>query len=348
MKNFFVLMFFLSLFLLSSNLYSQTSNIFFVVPFYTTDTSLGITFTDMLNFKKEENKFFSSLNMFALYTAKHQFVIGAIPSIYFDGDNYLLDAKIIYSNFVKKFYGIGNNSCKDDEEAYINRNSGFGIGFSKKIIKHLMLGVQYSLSDMTIQDTEDDGTLQYIKTNGVISGCGFKAKFDTRNSNIYPTKGVLIKADYLLYNNRFGSKYNYSKTAIDFRNYFYVYKSKILFSYQIYGEFNNGNLPVQQLASIGGQSLLRGYIAGRYIDNILLAVQPEIKIKITNSLQLALFSGVGNVYENLEKIDLKKIKLASGAGVRIKIKNNPRINFRIDVAASNESRGTYFTIMEAF
>lgn len=339
---------FLIICFISSNLFATSTNTFFFVPFYTSDTSLGITFTDILHFKKDENKFFSSLSMFALYTAKHQFVIGAVPSIYFDGDNYLLEGKITYSNFLKRFYGIGNNSDKDDEEEYINRNHGVAIAFSRKIVKHLMAGIQYDLSDMTIQDTDNDGTLQYIKTDGVISGAGFKLKFDTRNNNIYPTKGILFKADYLLYNNQFGSKYNYSKTKIDFRNYFYVYKSKILFSYQIYGEFNNGKVPIQQLASLGGQNLLRGYISGRYIDNILIAVQPEFKIKITNSLQLAIFSGIGNVYENLESINLRKIQFASGAGLRIKVKNNPRINFRIDVAASNQSTGTYFTIMEAF
>ena len=343
-----LIIFVLLIFLFSNNLFADSVNTFFLVPFYTSDTSLGVVFTDILHFKKEENKFFSSLNMFALYTAKHQFVIGAVPSIYFDGDNYLLEGRITYSNFLKKFYGIGNNSCKDDEEEYINRNHGISISFLRKILKHLMAGVEYDLSDMTIQDTESDGMLQYIKTDGVISGVGFKLKFDTRNSNVYPTSGVSFKTDYLLYNNKFGSKYNYSKTKIDFRNYLYLYKSKVLFSYQIYGEFINGNAPIQQLAAIGGQNLLRGFIAGRYIDNVLLSVQPEIKIKITNSLQLALFTGVGNVYEDLESIDLKKIKIASGAGLRIKVKNNPRINFRIDFAASNESTGTYFTIMEAF
>ena len=201
---------------------------------------------------------------------------------------------------------------------------------------------------MTIQDTDDDGQLQYCKTNGVISGFGFKAKYDTRDNNIYPTKGVLIKADYLLYNNRFGSKYNYSKTKFDFRNYFYIYEKKLLFSYQFYSEFTNGISPIQTLPAIGGANLLRGFYANRFVDNILLTLQPELKIKITNSIWLALFTGVGNVYEDLQDIDLKEIKTASGLGVRMKIKDNPRINFRIDVAFSNESQGTYFTLMEAF
>ena len=347
MKKFLIVISFI-LFLSASQVYSQSKNIFFLFPFYMPDTSLGFVFTDILHFKKEEQKHFSSLNLFALYTLKNQFSIGAMPSIYFDNQNYLLEGKLIYTNFLRKFYGVGNNSLKDDEEKFINRAHGFGVSFSRKIIEKLMLGVQYDLSDMTIQDTDDDGQLQYLKTNGVISGFGFKASFDTRDSNIYPTKGVLVKADYILYNNRFGSKYNYSRTKFDFRNYFYIYNKKLLFSYQIYSEFINGNAPIQILPSIGGANLIRGFYANRFIDNILLTLQPELKIKITNSIWLALFTGIGNVYDDLEDIDLKEIKTATGLGVRIKIKDNPRINFRIDVAFSNESQGTYFTLMEAF
>ena len=347
MKKFFIIVS-LILFLSVSQSYAQSKNIFFLFPFYFPETSLGLVFTDILNFKKDEHKYFSSLNLFAMYTLKNQFSIGAAPALYFDNQNYLLEGKVFFTNFLRKFYGIGNNTVKDEEEEFVNRACGFGIGFSKKIIDNLMFGVQYDLSDMTIQDTDSDGQLQYCKTNGVISGFGFKAKFDTRNSNIYPTKGVLIRADYLLYNNRFGSKYNYSETKFDFRNYFYIYNKKLLFSYQLYSEFINGNAPIQVLPAIGGSNLLRGFYANRFVDNILLTLQPELKIKITNSIWLALFTGVGNVYESLEDIDLKEIKTATGFGLRIKIKDNPRMNFRIDFAFSNESQGTYFTLMEAF
>jgi outer membrane protein assembly factor BamA len=347
MKKIFIIIS-LSLILFASHGYSQSKNIFFLFPFYTPETSLGLVFTDILHFKKDEQKHFSTLNLFALYTLKNQCSIGAVPSIYFDNQNYLLEGKLIYTNFLRKFYGVGRNTIKDDEEEFINRAHGFGVSFSRKIIENFMFGLQYDLSDMTMQDTDDDGQLQYCKTNGVISGFGFKAKFDTRDNNIYPTKGVLIRADYILYNNRFGSKYNYSKTKFDFRNYFYIYEKKLLFSYQLYSEFTNGISPIQTLPAIGGSNLLRGFYANRFIDNILLTLQPELKIKITNSIWLALFTGVGNVYENLEDIDLKEIKTASGLGVRMKIKDNPRMNFRIDFACSNESHGTYFTLMEAF
>jgi len=347
MKKIFIVIL-LTIIFCSSQVYSQSRNIFFAVPFYMPETNLGLVLTDILHFKKDDQKYFSALNFFAMYTLKNQFSIGVVPSIYFDGNNYLLEGKLIYTSFTRKYFGVGNKTSKDDEEEFLNRNHGATVSLSRKIIDDLMFGIQYDVADMTIQDTEDDGQLQYCKTNGVISGAGFKAKFDTRDSNIYPTKGVLIKADYLLYNNRFGSKYNYSKTKFDFRNYFYIYDKKVLFSYQLYSEFVNGKSPIQVLPAIGGANLIRGFYANRYVDNILLTVQPELKIKITNVVWLALFTGIGNVYNNLEDIDLGKIKIASGAGVRIKVKDNPRLNFRIDFAASNESKGTYFTLMEAF
>lgn len=347
MKKIFILIL-ITLVFYGSGVYAQSRNIFFLIPFYMPETNVGLTFTDILHFKKDDQKHFSALNFFALYTLKNQFSIGAMPSIYFDGNNYLLEGRLVYTSFKRKYFGIGNDSSKDDEEDYLNRKHGAGISFSKKIIKNFMLGVQYNFEDMTIQNTKDTGQLQYCKTNGIVSGAGFKATFDTRDSNIYPTKGVLARADYLVYNNKFASKYDYSKIKFDFRNYFYVYEKKVLFSYQIYSEFINGNAPIQVLPAIGGANMIRGFYANRYVDNILLAVQPEFKIKITNVVSLALFTGIGNVYNSLKDINLRKIKIASGAGIRIKVKNNPKLNFRIDFAASNESRGTYFTLMEAF
>ena len=135
MKKLFIVIS-LILILSSSQGYSQSKNIFFLFPFYTPETSLGLVFTDILHFKNDEQKHFSSLNLFALYTLKNQFSIGAAPSIYFDNQNYLLEGKVIYINFLRKFYGIGRNSVKDEEEDFINRAHGFGVSISRKVIEN--------------------------------------------------------------------------------------------------------------------------------------------------------------------------------------------------------------------
>ena len=76
--------------------FSQTSNTFFFFPFYMPETSLGLVFTDIMHFKKQEDKFFSALNLVALYTLKHQFTVGAVPSVYFDDNNYLLEGRVFF------------------------------------------------------------------------------------------------------------------------------------------------------------------------------------------------------------------------------------------------------------
>ena len=141
MKKFVLILLFLILF--CSVPFAQTNNVFFLFPFYTPDTSVGISFVDMLHFKETDHKFFSSINMFAMGTLKNQFVIGAVPAIYFDNQKYLLEGKLIYSSFPKNFYGIDNKTSKDDEETFLNRKHGFGIALSRQIIKNLMFHVEH-------------------------------------------------------------------------------------------------------------------------------------------------------------------------------------------------------------
>jgi len=326
----------------------EFKNVIFGIPFYTPETSLGLVLNDIVYFKKQEQKYYSTVNTFLVYTAKQQIVVGLSPKIYFDGDNYLLESTLIYSNFKRKFYGIGNKTTEDTEEDYIKRSHGIDVGFSKKIFENIRLGIQYDFSDTTMQDLDENGQLRFYDNDGILSGIGTKITFDTRNNNIYPTTGCKLDLVYLLYNTDIGSKFDYSIIDIDFRNYIEVYKKRLLFSYQIYAGFINGQAPVQSLCSVGGPHFLRGFYSGRYIDNIVMAIQPEVKFKITNVIYMALFTGVGNVYNDLESIDIKKLKMASGVGIRIKMKNSPRMNFRIDYAVSNESKEIYFTMLEAF
>ncbi len=335
-------------FFVSSSHSADVKNIIFAVPFYTPETSAGLVLNDIIIFKEKEQKYNSNINTFFMYTAKKQTVAGIMPKLYFDAGNYLFESRLIYSNFKRKFYGIGNNSSEESEEDYVKRSHGIYLGLSKKIFKDISFGLQYDFSDTTMQDLDGNGQLRFYNNDGLLSGVGATLSFDTRDSNIYPEAGCLLDFSYLLYNKNIGSDFNYSSVNVDFRNYIGLYGHEILFSYQIFAGFINGNAPVQSLCAVGGQNFLRGFYSGRYIDNIVAAVQPEIKFKISKKIDIAVFTGIGNVYKNLESIYLDKLKIASGAGIRIRTKDSPRINFRIDYALSNESKEIYFTLMEAF
>ena len=74
MKKIFILIL-MTLVFYGSGVYAQSRNIFFLIPFYMPETNVGLTFTDILHFKKDDQKHFSALNFFALYTLKNQFIL---------------------------------------------------------------------------------------------------------------------------------------------------------------------------------------------------------------------------------------------------------------------------------
>jgi len=325
---------------------ADKGNVILPVVFYADETGLGLGAMDILYFKSEGEKHHSSINSVIFGTTKSQFLLVVQPEIQISS-LYIADGFILFNDFKKQFYGTGNQSDFDNEENYKNYVYGVGFGLHRKIKDNLKIGVMYNIRNLSVKDKKTGGLMEQYDTEGVISGAGFKASYDTRDNNLYAQSGYRLELSWLLYDSKTGSSFDYCETIMDFRNYFRIGK-KTLFSYQVHGRLLNGYPPVQMLSTFGGANQMRGYYSGRYVDNIVIFLQPEIKTDVSESLQIAFFSGIGNVYRDIESIDLRKIKTASGAGLRIKLKDNPRINIRTDFGFSCESAGFYVTMLEAF
>jgi len=329
-----------------SVLSAETGNVLLPIIFYTNETGLGLGATDIFYFKNDVEKHHSAVNTVFFGTTKSQFMLAARPEIHLSS-LYSIDGFILLSDFNKQFYGIGNQSYSDSEEDYKNFAYGIGVGIHRKLTDRIKVGIIYNFQNLSVKNKKSGGLMEQYDTEGLISGAGLKIAYDTRDNNLYARHGWLIELSWLAFDSKTGSSFDYSETEIDLRNYFQLSK-KILFSFQSYCRFLNGYPPVQILSTFGGANSMRGYYSGRYVDNIVMIVQPELKIDLSDLFQIALFSGAGNVYHDLESIDITKIKTASGAGLRIKLKDNPRINIRTDFGFSCESAGFYVTILEAF
>lgn len=337
---FFILLFFVC------GLNAQTGNVLLPIAFYTNETGLGLGATDIFYFKNDGEKHHSAVNTMFFGTTKSQFMFAARPEIYISS-LYSIDGFILFSDFNRQFYGLGNQSYSGSEEDYKNFAYGIGFGIHRKLTDSIKAGIIYDIQNLSVKNKKSGGLIEQYDTEGLISGAGLKISYDTRDNNLYARDGWLLELSWLVFDSKTGSSFDYSETEIDLRNYFQLSK-KILFSFQSYFRLLNGYPPVQILSTFGGANRMRGYYSGRYVDNIVMIVQPELKIELSDLFQIALFSGVGNVYHDLESIDITKIKTASGAGLRIKLKDNPRINIRTDFGFSSESSGFYITILEAF
>ena len=132
--------------------------------------------------------------------------------------------------------------------------------------------------------------------------------------------------------------------------YIPVTNSQVLAS-QLYFSEIQGNAPFNQLSLMGGESLMRGYYLGRYRDQTLLAAQTEYRFlpfPFSKRWGAAAFVSAGTVSNGVGNLDISKLKIAGGTGVRFFIFKNKDIFTRFDVAVSEDGLGYYFFIGEAF
>ena len=95
---------------------------------------------------------------------------------------------------------------------------------------------------------------------------------------------------------------------------------------------------------------MRGYYLGRYRDDHLIAGQLEYRIlpfTFSKRWGASVFLAAGQVF-NKESFQLKNFLPTGGAGLRFLVFPEKDIYTRVDVAFTQEGRGIYFFIGEAF
>ena len=105
------------------------------------------------------------------------------------------------------------------------------------------------------------------------------------------------------------------------------------------------------LSLMGGESLMRGYYLGRYRDKNLIAGQLEYRILPFNFSKrwgASAFMAAGQVYDENETFQFKNLLPTGGLGLRFLVFPEKDIYTRVDVAFTEEGRGIYFFIGEAF
>ena len=150
----------------------------------------------------------------------------------------------------------------------------------------------------------------------------------------------------------FGSDFDFSKIYLDVR-YFHKNKWDHVLAFHSYTEFTGGDAPFYELALLGGNNKMRGYVQGRFRENHLQVFQAEYRAHLFWRLGIVGFASVGTVENRLVDFDVNNVKFTAGAGVRFRLTKEEPINLRVDVGAGHNeldgfTSGFYVTIGEAF
>jgi outer membrane protein assembly factor BamA len=323
--------------------------------FYSPETSLAFGAGGIISFKLSD-KFGSkpsSITASGYYTINNQYDLTIQPEVYFAEDKIKVWSKFNYGRIFDFFYGVGNCSPEIENDRYLQENFLFQFKVQPKLFdERLNLGINYEFRRMNIADTRGNPFLEN-KTfpgsgGGTTSGIGVAISWDSRDNIFYPSTGGYYELSTTNFSKVIGSDFEYRKFIFDFRRFFSLPINHVI-AFQTYFMIQGGSPPFYDLALLGGDRLMRGYLAGRYRDKAYYVVQSEYRIpNLVWKFGLVVFGGFGDVAPKLSKIQIATVKPTYGFGIRFRFDELQKLDLRADIGFGRGTNGVYFSVNQAF
>lgn len=301
----------------------------------------------------------SRITGIATFTTKKQSSFVLKSDIWTPGNRYHITSEIRYRNFPFNFYGIGNSTFELNEDPITQKLFRLNAGIEKKLGKISYTGISTAYESYRFTDKIAGGIFStnpaiLDKDGGRVLFLGITQIIDNRNTNTYTTKGSFLKFNYSYAPNFFGGDhFSGSLIKLDLRNFQSLSKKTTLGLNAHYQTISGNSTPFYLLPQLGSDEMMRGYYAGRFRDQNLLALQSEIRLRLNPRFGLVAFAAVGNVYAN-GQMKLIQFKPAIGGGFRYFYDIERGLSVRMDYAIGEQNpgekrqSGLYLSLGEAF
>jgi hypothetical protein len=298
----------------------------------------------------------SEINGFTFYTLEKQYGIWFDHALYAHQNKWSFIGRLRYQNFPLLYHGIGPETPPDFIARVDARQLNIRERVLKKISNNIFAGPEVDFQRLSSVDFVPHGQINIAKPPGSEGsanlGFGGGIVYDRRHNVLNVRDGAFAELALLHYDKKWGSDFAFTTILSDNRIYKSVNKRDVLAA-QIFGQFSINNPPFNQLSLLGGESLMRGYYFGRFRDRNQLATQVEYRMlplpfSFTKRWGATVFGSTGTVFNEFDDLSLRDFKWAGGAGLRFLLFPKKDIFTRLDFAFTNESRGIYIFIGEAF
>lgn len=328
---------------------------YFVYPylFYTPETNLAFGAGGVLSFHLSDSPGSSPSNITAsgYYTIKGQYDINLIPDFYFSNDKFRTYLKINHGKIFDKFFGIGNGTVDNGNESYAMKNLGYLLKILTGISDYVKAGLVMDYTHNTIIDKKTNPYLlsDSVKGSdgGVTNGVGLILTRDSRDNLNFPSEGGYYEFSLSFYAKNLGSNYDFNKYIFDIRRYAEIFHKNYL-AVQVYGEHLFGEPPFFKLAALGGDRLMRGYYKGRFRDKAYITGQLEYRRELWLRIGFVGFIGTGEVAHDYSLLEMKKLLLSYGVGLRYRFDLAEKLDIRMDIGFGKNTSGIYFSANQAF
>jgi len=292
----------------------------------------------------------STIDLIAFGTTNSQYYAKIAPDIYFGRGKYHANALFSGSLWPANFYGIGNNTSKDNKESYESTDFNAAFLLERKLRDMFYAGVLYQYDNSEI---EAESTSLHFNNSltgaegGVRSGLGFSLSIDTRDNINDPRSGTFINFQSKYFEDVFGSDFTYR--AVQFHmNYYHMITDETGLAFKGYIRMTRGDIPFQDLSSPDGTDILRGIEYGRYRDRDLASFQAEYRYSIYKKWGGTFFLETAQVADELSDLDIGGWKSGAGAGLRYALNQREKLNVRLDISYVDSGFGIVLSNREAF
>lgn len=298
----------------------------------------------------------SEVNAFKFITLEQQYGLWLDHALYSHGNQWFSLGRMRFQSFPLLYFGIGIDS-PEEHIAQVNANL---VQIKERVLRKIFRGLYGGLE----VDYQNISSVEFIPNKGEFDdyptgsagsanlGLGAGILYDTRHNILNVRHGFFSELAFLHYHDKWGSDFTFTSFLSDTRLYTPI-NSRDVLAFQLLGQFNVGAIPFNQLAMLGGETIMRGYYSGRYRDKSQIAMQAEyrflpLRLGFSKRFGAALFAGTATVFDDRRDVRLNNFVWSAGGGLRFLLFPKKDIFTRFDLAFTEEGTGIYIFIGEAF
>ena len=167
--------------------------------------------------------------------------------------------------------------------------------------------------------------------------------FDNRDNVYDPTKGKRLSFTGTWAGHGMGGDFDYFKFIAENRLYYKVGRAHVI-AVRLMGGIATGDMPYNDLFTLGGADNLRGYEDDEFRGNKMYEATVEYRYPIAKKIQGVVFTDVGNAWGGVENIpwyhENNKLHYSGGIGFRITTPIGP---IRLDYGVGQDGGKFHFS-----
>ncbi|MBN1447903.1 MAG: BamA/TamA family outer membrane protein [Bacteroidetes bacterium] len=197
-----------------------------------------------------------------------------------------IDVVLDYDKMIMhSFFGVGSGSRFDDREFYsfepLELTTAFSRGFSPSMVARLQLRFKrvwsYSFETLSrLREHPDNAATADLWSIGV------QLRYDTRNSVIHPTSGHVLQGEMEQALDLSPAAYEWTRIAAWAQ--YYTSFGDLTLALRTGLQSMSGEVPIQHMLPIGGNSTVRGIPGDRYLDRNSAVANAELRFPLFRCL----------------------------------------------------------------